>query len=351
MAHAFAMASLAPVEHVTLLRRIVHAAFTVSRPELTTRVMGLEFPNPIGLAGGFDKNARRARALSALGFGYLELGTVTARAQEPNPSPNLFRLPADRALINRLGFPNEGAHPVTERVQRIRRAIPVPVGISIGKSRSVPLDPLHGVVADYLASFRAARAHADFVVVNVSSPNTAGLRSMQGQELARTLLGAIAEENATGTRVPLLVKIAPDLDDAELEALLDVVCECELDGVVATNTTIARTGLATDAAAVAAIGAGGLSGPPLRARALQIVQRVRTRIGPHRALIGVGGIESADDALAMMRAGADLVQLYTSFIYRGPSIVRSLATALADATAQSGAKSLAEFTRSSWPAS
>ncbi|WP_394823494.1 quinone-dependent dihydroorotate dehydrogenase [Pendulispora albinea] len=349
LAHSVAMAALAPVEHVTLLRRIVHAMFAVDRPELKTRVMGLDFPNPIGLAGGFDKNARRARALAALGFGYLELGTVTARAQEPNPAPNLFRLPADRALINRLGFPNEGADPVTARVQRIRRGVPVPVGISIGKSRSVPLEPVHGMVADYLSSFRAARTQADFVVVNVSSPNTAGLRAMQGQELARTLLGALQAENKAGTRVPLLVKIAPDLDQQELEALLDVGVECDLDGVVATNTTIARTGLSTDDAAVAAMGAGGLSGPPLRERSRQIVQRVRARLGPKRAVIGVGGIESADDVLAMMRAGADLVQLYTSFIYRGPGIVHSLARALADAAAQSGAVSLAELTRTAWP--
>jgi len=349
-AHSVAMAALAPVEHVALLRRIVRGWFVTERVELRTRVMGLDFPNPIGLAGGFDKNARRARALSALGFGHLELGTITACAQAPNPAPNLFRLPRDRALVNRLGFPNEGADRVTTRIEHTRHAIPVPIGISIGKSRSVPLEPLDGVVADYLSSFRAARTRADFVVVNVSSPNTAGLRAMQGQDLARALLGALTAENANGTRVPLLVKIAPDLDEAGLEALLDVACECELDGVVATNTTIARTGLATEDAAVEAIGAGGLSGPPLRERARQMVRRVRARLGPQRAVIGVGGIESTDDALAMLRAGANLVQLYTGFIYRGPGIVRSIARGLAEATAREGAASLAELTQSAWPA-
>ena len=349
-AHALAMAALAPVEHVALLRGIVRAAFTVNRPkELATRTMGLDFANPVGLAGGFDKNARRARALAALGFGHLELGTVTARAQAPNPTPNLFRLPKDRALINRLGFPNEGADSVTSHIERVRSAIPVPIGISIGKSRAVALDPVDGVVEDYLASFRAARPRADFVVVNVSSPNTAGLRAMQGQELARTLLGALAAENKAGARVPLLVKIAPDLSDEELEALLAVAAECELDGVVATNTTIARTGLATDTATVEAIGAGGLSGPPVRARALEIVRRVRARLGPDRTVIGVGGIDSAEHALAMMHAGANLVQLYTGFIYRGPGVVRAIAHGLADAVTQSGAASVAELTRASWP--
>ncbi|WP_394833338.1 quinone-dependent dihydroorotate dehydrogenase [Pendulispora rubella] len=348
-AHAFAMAALAPVEHVALFRGLTRAMFGVHRPELATRTMGLDFANPVGLAGGFDKNARRARALAALGFGHLELGTVTAHAQAPNPTPNLFRLPRDQALINRLGFPNDGADPVTAHIERVRPAIPVPIGISIGKSRVVPLDPVEGVVADYLASFRAARGKANFVVVNVSSPNTAGLRAMQGQELARTLLGALAAENKAGARVPLLVKIAPDLSDDELEALLAVAGECELDGVVATNTTIARTGLATDAATVEAIGAGGLSGPPVRARALEIVRRVRARLGPARTVIGVGGIDSTEHALAMMRAGANLVQLYTGFIYRGPGVVRSIARGLADAVTQAGATSLAEFTRASWP--
>ncbi|HWL85715.1 MAG TPA: quinone-dependent dihydroorotate dehydrogenase, partial [Polyangiaceae bacterium] len=286
---------------------------------------------------------------------HLELGTVTARAQAPNPSPNLFRLPRDRALVNRLGFPNEGADAIAARIEDVRADIPVPVGVSIGKSRTVPLEPVDGVIADYLASFRAARTRADFVVINVSSPNTAGLRSMQGQELARALLTDLVHENrnaragaSAAPPVPLLVKIAPDLDDADLDALLEVVCACELDGVVATNTTLSRAGLATDASRVAAIGAGGLSGPPLRARALQIVRRVRRGIGPHRTIIGVGGIASADDAMAMMRAGANLVQLYTGFIYRGPGLVRSIAHGLAEAVARSGSRSIADVTRGEW---
>ncbi|HEX7602199.1 MAG TPA: quinone-dependent dihydroorotate dehydrogenase, partial [Polyangiaceae bacterium] len=274
-AHAVGTAALWPIEHVAPLRALVRAW---CRPPaaLRTTVMGLEFPSPVGLAGGFDKEARRPRALAALGFGFVELGTVTARGQEANPRPNLFRLPADRALINRLGFPNEGAAAVVARFAAHggARAVGVPVGFSIGKSRVVDVgeDPAP-VLADYLESFRGVHAASDFVVVNVSSPNTKNLRAMQGPELARALLAGLAEENARLGKKPLLVKIAPDLEDAELDALLAVVDDVKLDGVVATNTTVKRDGLRTDAAQVLAMGAGGLSGPPLRARALEIVAR------------------------------------------------------------------------------
>ncbi len=348
-AHALAMAALGPVEHLAPLRRLLNAAFAVDRPELRTRVMGLDFPNPVGLAGGFDKNAHRARALAALGFGHLELGTITARAQAPNPSPNLFRLPRDRALVNRLGFPNEGADAVTARIAKLRAGMKIPVGISLGKSRVVAVERVDDVVADYLASFRAARAHADFIVINVSSPNTAGLRAMQGQELARALLSSlIRERESAGPRPPMLVKIAPDLDDAGLEALLGVVSDCNLDGVVATNTTISREGLATDTARIEAIGAGGLSGPPLRERARQFVERARAHLGPERTIIGVGGLDSTEHALAMLRAGANLVQLYTGFIYRGPGVVRAIARGLAEEAKRAGAQTIAELTQAAW---
>ena len=274
------MAALWPAEHLAFVRQAMRAALAFDAPELRTRVMGLEFANPIGLAAGFDKDGRRARALAALGFGHLELGTVTAHAQHANPTPNLFRLPRDGALINRLGFPNEGAAALVSRLQRWRRGAGVPIGVSIGKSRSTPIEPIEGAIADYRTSFRLARQVADFVVVNVSSPNTKDLRAMQGAELARALLGALAEENGKersasepgaapslrgASGLPLLVKVAPDLEDAELEALLEVVEACGIDGVVATNTTIRRDGLATDARAVERIGAGG-ERRPLRVR-------------------------------------------------------------------------------------
>jgi dihydroorotate dehydrogenase len=342
-AHSAAVLAMAPLEHLAPLRSVARALFAPRDPRLAVRAMGLHFPSPIGLAGGFDKNAKRARALAALGFGHVELGTVTALAQEPNPAPNLFRLPADRALINRLGFPNEGAARVVARIAARggARAIGVPVGVSIGKSRAVAVEPIEAAIADYVTSFREASKVADFVVVNVSSPNTKDLRAMQGPALARALLSAVAAENAG--RLPLLVKIAPDLSDADLEALLSVVDEVKLAGVIATNTTIGRSGLRTPAAKVEAIGAGGLSGAPLRARALEVVGRVRKRLGTNVTVIGVGGIETADHALDLMRAGADLVQMYTGFIYAGPLVAWGIGREIARRMDRAGARTIAEL--------
>jgi dihydroorotate dehydrogenase len=340
MAHAVAMAALAPVEHIGWMQGVLRAALGVPRDErLVVRALGLEFPSPLGLAGGFDKEARRPRALAALGFGHVELGTVTARAQIANPRPNLFRLPEDRALINRLGFPNGGAERVAARLRAVRGRVPVPTGVSIGKSRVVPADDLPAVVADYVASFDAVRDGADFVVVNVSSPNTAGLRAMQGRGHAHALLSALAARRGPATR--LLVKMAPDLDDGQIEDLLAVVEEVGLDGVVATNTTVSRAGLATPAARVREIGAGGLSGPPLRARALEVVRRVRARLGRKIVVIGVGGVETAEDAMALVRGGADLVQMYTGFVYGGPGAPSRIARDLAEMTSRAGVPNLA----------
>jgi dihydroorotate dehydrogenase len=344
-AHALGLLALGPLEHVGALRAMARAAFAGPHARLVTRTMGLTFPSPLGLAAGFDKNAKRARALAALGFGHVELGTVTALAQEPNAPPNLFRLPADRALVNRLGFPNEGAEPVMRRLraQGGARAVRVPVGVSIGKSRLVGIEPLAPAIADYMASFRAAREEADFVVANVSSPNTKDLRALQAAALARELLSALTRENESGRRVPLLVKVAPDLADPDLDALLGVAKELGLAGVVATNTTIGRAGLATDAPRVEAVGAGGLSGPPLRARALAVVRMARACLGPAATIVGVGGIETADDVLAFVRAGADLVQMYTGFVYGGPLVASRLAAELDARLAGMGVGRLSEL--------
>jgi len=289
-----------------------------------------------------------ARAFAALGFGHVELGTVTAEAQGPNPAPNLFRLPVDRALVNRLGFPNEGAAQVAKRIASRRARVNVPIGISIGKSRSVPLEPLGAALDDYRASFRAVRDVADFVVVNVSSPNTKDLRAMQATEVARPLFEALREEatrGSSGRVVPLLVKIAPDLADEAIDAIVDCAKAAGLAGVVATNTTIARTGLATPSDVVAQIGAGGLSGKPLFARALAVVKRVRARIGPEACVIGVGGIDSTETALAMLRVGADLVQMYTGFIYQGPFLPSTIARGLLEQMDAEGASSLQDLVR------
>lgn len=335
-AHAAAMRALAPVEHVGLLRSLVSAGFRVSDPRLRVEKMGLVFRSPIGLAAGLDKNGERARSFAALGFGHVELGTVTARAQDANPAPNMFRLPADRALVNRLGFPNEGAARVAARIARAREKIDVPIGVSIGKSRSVPLESPAEVIADYVDSLRAVNAVADFVVVNVSSPNTKDLRALQAAESARVLFAALRAE-APSAR--LLVKIAPDLEDDAIDALCDEAKNAGFSGVVATNTTIARDKLHTPAEEIERIGAGGLSGPPLFPRALSVVSRVRARVGKELCVIGVGGVDGVDTTLAMLHAGADLVQLYTGFVYRGPGLPRAIAKGLVAVMDAEGASS------------
>ncbi|HEU4410994.1 MAG TPA: quinone-dependent dihydroorotate dehydrogenase [Polyangiaceae bacterium] len=329
-AHELAMLALGAPERLPPLRALVRAALAVDEPRLAVRTMGLTFPNPVGLAAGFDKDGRRPRALAALGFGHLELGTVTARAQGENPRPNLFRLPQDEALVNRLGFPNAGAARLAARLRGLDA--PVPVGVSIGKSRAIdPSDP-DAVGADYEESFVAVAPVADFVVVNVSSPNTPGLRAMQRAESARGLLARLlARREGLAKRPPLLLKVAPDLGPDEYDALLDVVAGLRLDGLVAANTTVARAALATPASEVEAAGAGGLSGKPLRARALAMVRRARERLGPGPTVIGVGGVFGPDDVRALLDAGADLCQLYTGFVYRGPGVARAICRDLAAA--------------------
>ena len=345
------MTALAPLEFSAALRRAFGVDAHTFDPRLRVRTMGIEFPHPVGLAAGFDKNAHRVRALAALGFSHLEIGTVTALPQIQNPPPNLFRLVEDRALVNRLGFPNEGAGSVIARLET--KAVSVPIGISIGKSRAVAIDPIEPAIDDYVASFRLAKTAlqkmSGFVVVNVSSPNTKDLRAMQGAEIAHLLLDEITRENNANhdseSSVPILLKIAPDLDDASLEALLEVVEACSIDGVVATNTTISRDGLTTNADAVAKIGAGGLSGPPLHSRALDVVNRSRARLGDEKTIIGVGGVSDTAGTIAMLRAGADLVQIYTGFIYGGPFLAARIAREIGSEIDRRGAVSLSDLVR------
>ena len=298
----------------------------VRDPALAVEALGLRFPGPLGLAAGFDKDARGVDALLALGFGFVEIGTVTAQAQPGNPKPRMFRLTRDRALINRLGFNNRGADVVAQRLVHRRRGI---VGVNIGKTKVVPEAD---AIADYVASTERLTPFADYLVVNVSSPNTPGLRDLQAVDKLRPLLVAVraAADRAVPTRrVPLLVKIAPDLADADVDAVADLALELDLDGIIATNTTIGRDGLATPADRVAAIGAGGLSGAPLKARALAVLRRLRARVGERMVLIAVGGIETADDAWDRLAAGATLVQAYTGFIYGGPLWPRRIHRGLA----------------------
>jgi dihydroorotate dehydrogenase len=293
-----------------------------STPGGAVEAMGLTFPNVLGLAAGFDKNAIGIDALAALGFGHVEVGTVTGEPQPGNPRPRLFRLPEDRAVVNRMGFNNDGAEVVAARLaQRVRnrRGRPGPVlGVNIGKSKIVPEDE---AVRDYEKSARLLTPYADYLVVNVSSPNTPGLRDLQAVEKLGPILTAV-QRVADG--VPLLVKIAPDLADKDVLEVADLAVDVGLDGMIATNTTISRDGLTTDAATLEEIGAGGLSGRPLTERAEGVMRMLRDRVGPAMTLIGVGGITTPDDARARLDAGATLLQGYTAFIYEGPQWPRRI---------------------------
>ena len=298
-----------------LARRVLRT----SDPKLAVDALGLHFAQPVGLAAGFDKNATAYEALAALGFGFVEVGTVTGQAQPGNPKPRLFRLLADRALINRMGFNNLGASVVATHLTRARS---VPIGVNIGKTKVVSEAD---AASDYVHSTRLLGPLADYLVVNVSSPNTPGLRNLQTVELLRPLLTAVKVElGKISPRRPLLVKIAPDLNDADIDAIADLALELELDGIIATNTTISRAGLSSSAADVEACGAGGLSGAILKSRSLAVLDRLYARVGKRLTLISVGGIETAEDAWARLAAGASLVQIYTGFVYGGPLLVWSL---------------------------
>ncbi|MEV6279776.1 quinone-dependent dihydroorotate dehydrogenase [Nocardia sp. NPDC051832] len=314
-------------------RIVMRKLLVVDDPILRNRVFGVDFPAPLGLAAGFDKNADGADAWAPLGFGYAEIGTVTAQAQPGNPAPRLFRLPADRALINRMGFNNFGAAAAAEQLRK--RPSTVPIGANIGKTKIVePAD----AAADYAVSAALLGPLADFVVVNVSSPNTPGLRDLQAVESLRPVLQAVLDT----VRVPVLVKIAPDLSDDDIDAVADLAVELGLAGIVATNTTIRRDGLNTGASEVAAMGAGGLSGPPVADRSLEVLRRLYRRVGDQVVLISVGGIETADQAYERILAGASLLQGFTGFIYGGPFWARTIHRGIAERLRRHGYTSLAE---------
>jgi dihydroorotate dehydrogenase len=288
--------------------------------------LGLTFPSALGLAAGFDKNAVGIDALAALGFGHVEVGTVTGEAQPGNPKPRLFRLPRDRAIVNRMGFNNDGAEAVAARLaQRAKgRHRPVVLGVNIGKTKLVPEDDEAAVLADYTKSARLLSPYADYLVVNVSSPNTPGLRSLQAVER----LGPLLEAVRGVADVPLLVKIAPDLADDDVLDVAGLALEIRLDGIIATNTTVSRDGLRTPAAEVEALGAGGLSGAPLADRSLEVLRLLSKTVARDLALVSVGGISTTEDARARLDAGATLVQAYTGFVYGGPWWPRRVAAGL-----------------------
>ncbi|WP_428267271.1 quinone-dependent dihydroorotate dehydrogenase [Haliangium sp.] len=331
--HEVVLGAMSAAQAVPGLPAAMRALVAPRDPRLVTEVLGLTLPSPVGLAAGFDKDARAYEILGALGFGFVEVGTLTGQPQPGNPRPRLFRLPDDRALVNRMGFNSGGAEAAKPRLARVRRTI---VGVNIGKTKVVPNER---AVDDYRHSTHLLTPHADYLVVNVSSPNTPGLRDLQAVESLRPLLDAVrreAEEAAPERRVPLLVKLAPDLADDDLDAVADLALELGLDGIIATNTTVSRADLRSRPDQVAECGLGGLSGAPLAARSLAVLRRLRARVGQRLVLVSVGGIETAEDAWVRIRAGASLVQAYTGFIYQGPLFARSLGRGLARLASRDG---------------
>ncbi|MVM29359.1 quinone-dependent dihydroorotate dehydrogenase [Spirosoma sp. HMF4905] len=304
---------------------ICRKLYVLEDKRLNRIVFGLTFPNPIGMAAGFDKNADLVSELSDLGFGFVEIGTVTPRPQSGNPRPRLFRLKVDGGLINRMGFNNKGVGPAAERLRHFARNKgnrQVIVGGNIGKNKDTPNE---NALADYLTSFRELFDAVDYFVVNVSSPNTPGLRDLQEREPLTKLLTALQQENRQhSSPKPILLKIAPDLTNGQLDDIIAIVTETGIAGVIATNTTISRAGLKTNSTDVEQIGAGGVSGRPLCERSTEVIRYLHQQSGAAFPIIGVGGIFSVEDAKEKLNAGASLVQLYTSFIYEGPALAKRI---------------------------
>jgi dihydroorotate dehydrogenase len=306
LSHTLVFAALRGITAGVPVRRRLRRLLAPIDPVLASTVFGVRFPGPLGLAAGFDKDGTGVKVWNALGFGYAEVGTVTAHPQLGNPPPRLFRLPTDRALLNRMGFNNYGAGDLAARLAR--HGSDVPIGVNIGKTKSTPLDR---AAEDYRASARLVGPLAAFLVVNVSSPNTPGLQDLQTVESLRAILSAVLAETST----PVLVKIAPDLSDTDIDDIADLAVELGLAGIVATNTTVSREGLTTPG--VDQLGSGGISGAPLAHRAAEVLRRLYGRVGDRLTLISVGGIETVDDAWDRITAGASLLQGYTGFIYGG----------------------------------
>jgi len=338
-AHELALESLARMPSV--VRSLMRRSHDVVDPRLVTRLWGIDFANPVGLAAGFDKSGRSFNALGSLGFGFIEIGTITAHAQAGNPRPRIFRLPEDLALLNRMGFNNPGARAVADRLGRT--PVETVLGINIGKSKVTPLED---AIEDYLQSTDLLAPFAAYLVINVSSPNTPGLRELQDAERLRALLRAVIARCSTmndrEAPLPVLVKLAPDLSDEQMDQAVDIAIEEGVAGLVAVNTTTSRDGLATAPERIAALGNGGLSGKPLRSRANRAVARIYRRAGGRVPIIGVGGILTADDAWDRICAGANLIQLYTGFVYGGPGLVRHINQRLLARLEEHGFSSITE---------
>jgi len=340
-AHDLAISALEKTGQCRISRAAAASIYGWEDSRLAQTLWGLHFPNPLGMAAGFDKNARVIPALAALGFGFIEIGTVTPRPQQGNPRPRIFRLPDDQAIINRMGFPNEGADAVAARLARLNKPA-IPLGINLGKNKDTLLED---AAQDYIAAFEKLFPYGDYCVINVSSPNTPGLRLLQGADYLGALMTQIQAANqrlaALHQRAPMpcLLKIAPDLAVEDLEAIgaLARVSGAGIDGLIATNTTLSRDGLISSVNET-----GGLSGMPLRARSTQVIRTLYRVVGKHVPIIGVGGVSNGQDAYEKLRAGASLVQVYTAFIYQGPVIARSIKTQLLTLLRRDGFNSVGE---------
>jgi dihydroorotate dehydrogenase len=303
---------------------ILRSMYTIKHPALQKQLLGLTFENPVGLAAGFDKDAKVIDELACLGFGFIEIGTLTPKGQPGNDKPRLFRVSEDQGIINRMGFNNQGVDVAVDRLRK-RRA-KVIIGGNIGKNKVTPNEDAE---QDYAIAFDVLYPYVDYFVVNVSSPNTPGLRALQEKEPLKNLLTSIIQKSKSKEKYkPVLLKIAPDLTDSQLDDIVEILQETNTDGVIATNTTISRENLKTPMITLNAIGNGGLSGKPLTQRATEVIKYLRTKLGENFPIIGVGGIMTAQDALDKMEAGANLVQVYTGFIYEGPSLVKQINKAI-----------------------
>lgn len=329
-AHYLALGLLKFTLAIPFMKSIFGKLYTSKAKNLEREVFGLKFKNPVGLAAGFDKNAAYYNDLSHLGFGFIEVGTVTPKPQEGNPQPRLFRLVEDEALINRMGFNNGG---LEEMIQQLKnRKTDLIIGGNIGKNKVTPNEK---ATEDYVINFKGLHDYVDYFVVNVSSPNTPNLRSLQEKEPLTNLLTTLSTINETYNKPkPILLKIAPDLNEAQLDDVIDVVLETGINGIIATNTTISRSGLKTSKEKIEAIGNGGLSGQPVKARSTEVIRYIAQKTNGKLPIIAVGGIATAKDAQEKLDAGASLVQVYSGFIYEGPKMVKRICDGLRQSTSQ-----------------
>jgi dihydroorotate dehydrogenase len=321
-AHHITVKMLTIVLAIPGIQWIFRMLYRVDAPELHRNIWGIHFPNPVGLAAGFDKDGKCFEQMSSLGFGFIEIGTVTPLAQPGNDKPRLFRLPEDHALINRMGFNNDGVEALVSRLKK-KKNRNIIIGGNIGKNKITPNEK---AVDDYTKCFEALYAYVDYFVVNVSSPNTPGLRELQEKEPLTHLLSTLMQNNLEKPKPkPILLKIAPDLTDSQLDDIIDIVNSTGIHGIIATNTTLDRSSLVTD---TTKIGAGGLSGKPLQSRSTEIIRYIHQKSGGAIKIIGVGGINNGDDAIEKLNAGASLIQVYSGLVYEGPSLIKNINAAI-----------------------